>query len=162
MEIFHRHRFLSFFIQGSDRSISPYISIYLHLSPYISIYLLSDGDVYDISATISLNPKTNTLFDLRLWSKYYIIHYMFIQKVTWNSKQLKFSCFKVLNLILNSYRNLCHVTLGPVLLALGINKLQIKYKHKQALFHWHLLCCIWPSTFDHIHASSINFGHLRM
>merc|ERR1719264_1891713 len=25
-----------------------------------------DGDVYDISATISLNPKTNTLFDLRL------------------------------------------------------------------------------------------------
>ena len=39
MEIFHRHRFLSFFIQGSDSSISPYISIYLYISPSISIYL---------------------------------------------------------------------------------------------------------------------------
>ena len=83
MEIFHRHRFP--FCLFKDQlfpyiHISHYISIYGDISLYTHIslymYLLSDGDVYDISATISLNPKTNTLFDLRWWSKNYISHYM--------------------------------------------------------------------------------------
>ena len=45
---------------------------------HISLYVLSGGDVYNIYATISLNPKTNTLFDLRFESQYYIFCYIVI------------------------------------------------------------------------------------
>ena len=57
MELFHRHRFCILFS-------------YFLFDPK---YVLSGGDVYNIYATISLNPKTNTLFDLRWEYKYYTI-----------------------------------------------------------------------------------------